>query len=201
MNGLPENNKNTAKLKLPKKQTMNLCAREKSDNSLSKVLPVFLLLVIFVAVFAKFGVIDRFAALSETRSRYEAAQTQLAELNSSLSDYDQVQEDYYRYTKHYLTADELALMDRVELLDLLETKSRNLAYITSVSITGNAAVIKVRADTLADVATLRLSLEKADGVTGVTVYNADTTEATEENAQYVTASLLVDVAKEDGADE
>ncbi len=108
-----------AKPKYPAKKSMNLMVREDESGRPSRLLLTLLVVVIVVTLFTKFGVIDRLASVSAAEDKLSLARAQLEDMNSSLRSFDKVREDYHRYSDGYLTEEEKALPDRLDLLSML----------------------------------------------------------------------------------
>lgn len=177
---------------------MNLCVREKTDNSLSRVLPLAIILAILVAVFCKFAVIDRLTALSEARSKYETAARELNEAKAQVADFKEVQEQYVRYTSNFKSDEEKALADRKAALDLIQNAAKDLAEVKTVNIIGNTAVLQIRTGTLEDVRTLCTRLEANEGVISITVNRADKSETTENGYTHRVVNAAMQVTFADG---
>jgi len=186
--------KRNKKTKYPVKTTMNLAVREKTDNSLSRVLPLLVVLVIVVVLFVKFGVVDRFVALDQAQKTLADSQTKLTEMTNMTKDYDQIASQYHQYASDYLTDDQKQLVDRLDLMDMLKTRMNGLATLTNVSIVDNSVVVNFTSPSLKQISELRLALLQEIYVQDVTVYTASTgqTEAT----GAVTASMVINVALE-----
>ena len=66
--------------KYPVKTDINLAIREKKQNKLSTNIPTFIILVIAIAIFSKFAVINRLEQASEAENSATVAQQQLETL-------------------------------------------------------------------------------------------------------------------------
>ena len=160
--------------KLPSKQTMNLYVKETDNTSpvMLVILAIFLAALVFVIY--KFGVAGRLAQLSMLESEVSSMQSYSETLNEQLTDYDEILEQYKRYTKNFETEDEAYLASRTKVLDLVQDAISGLGSMESVTIKGNSASIKIRVSTLEDFATVRERIEKADWVSDVIVTSAGT---------------------------
>jgi len=187
--------KKKPKVKYPTKTTMNLAVRETTDNSPSRVVPVFVVLVLVVVLFAKFGVIDRYSALNRAQSALDASQSRLTEMNKLLTGYDQVAARYHAYSTDYLTDSQKLLADRLDLLDMLDTHLNGLATLESVSIVDNSMVVKLSAADLAQISALRLALLQESCVQSVSVYTAATGQTSTSGS--VEASMVIAVSQTD----
>ena len=100
-----------------------------------------------------------------------AAEEELAGVMLELVDYNEVQERYIRYSA---TEEEQSLVDRMEVLALLDVAMGG-AKLDSVSISGNQARVQLSNVTLAHIAEIVRNLEASPIVAGTTVNTAATT--------------------------
>ena len=150
----------------PTKTTLNLVYKEKREFRLSRLVPAVLAVVLLAAVFAKFAVIDRFAALAEAENQLAREQAQLQELINSFADYDEVQAEYNRYT--YENFDR-TIPDRQDVLKLLERYVFPVSGMQQLSIAGRSVSTTLTGMTLEEVSTLVNRLESQPLVDKVTV--------------------------------
>lgn len=165
--------KSGAKNKTPEKKEMNLYVRQITDNSLRRVLPFAIFLVIVIGIFGKFAVVDRLVELSEKNRKYEETTAIISDLSLQLKDYDSVEERYIRYTEHYKTDEENVLLKREKILKVIDKASSNLATVESISITDNVVLARIVSKNLDDIRKLKTKLENSPFVSLVNVYNAD----------------------------
>lgn len=160
----------------PQKRTMNLYIKEKSVNSPSTVIPVALVLAVFIALFTKIGVLDRMERVNQLRSSVREEQARLEQMQESLADFDEVKEKYQRYTGAHMTAEETELVDRGEIISIVEKNVMSVGKCPSVTIRGNSVSLIVQVSSLDEVATIREKLESCGKVKDVIVYTADWNE-------------------------
>lgn len=186
--------KNAAAIKYPTKTTLNLVIHEKTENSLSVVTPVFVVLAIAIILFTKFAVIDRYIALNKAEKTYEASVSQLHQINEKLKGYDEVARKYHIVAKEYLTQEQAILVNRIELLDLLQNDLAGIGTFETIEITRNQVTLGVKATTLDKIRALRETLLKEEYVRNVTLDNATTTKNTQTNEVVsVQAKLIIEV--------
>lgn len=183
-------------VKYPTKTTMNLYVKAVEGNRLIKIVPVVVVLALAAAALVKYGVLDRLDRVAAERAELEGQQRQLAELEGQLAGFEEVRENYQRYTKHYQTEEEAGLIDRIALLETIDSSATGLAQVSSVAISGDSATVTVTATELTQVAKYKLQLEASDYVSSASVYNANTAEDTDTGAQYVTATVVLTLAQE-----
>ncbi len=159
---------------LPSKTTMNLVILEKGENSKTTDIVLVVLLVVVLAVFAKFGVLDQYNAKKAAEEEYAAAQQELEQNKVLLTRYEAVFEKFSHYFKAFLTNDELKLVDRIQLIDMLDEHLFNVAEMQSININGNTIGISFYDVTLEQVGQLAQDLSDNELVTNVDLQTAST---------------------------
>lgn len=177
----------------PTKTSMNLFYKPDRTTKPATVA----LYVLFVATcllgLSKLLVYDLWAENQEAQKTLIAVQDQLNGTMIQLADYSQVRERYSRYSA---TEEERALIDRMEVLDLLDEAVGGTAQLDHVSISGDMAQVQFSGVTLAQTAQIVRVLESSPIVAGTVVNTASTTE----NAgALVQTSIQIQLQKE--ADE
>lgn len=180
----------------PAKTTVNLVVREKTWGSPSRAIPLFVLFMLFLAGFVKFGVVDALA-------RMNAAQNSLGQISAELSgyieyneDYNEVKEQYSRHFSDYLNEEEVMLQNRVKVLKMLEEDVMNRADVVSISIRDNTCRVVINRVTLDIVSDIVADLEENPLVQYITVSTASTQQADDEDEesgapQRVTADMTI----------
>ena len=115
---------------------------------------------------------------------------QVAGVMAELSDYDQVEERYFRYAA---TEEEQALVDRMDVLFLLDSAIGTGTQMNSITITGDEVQVRFSGVTLAQTARIVSTLESSPLVAGTTVTTASTTQ---EEGALVLATVHVKLQKE-----
>lgn len=157
----------------PQKKTMNLYQKERTANSPSVLILTALGLALFVFAFTRIGVLDRLDTVRKLRSSVREDQTRLEEYQDKLKDYAEIEEKYRRYTDTYLTEEEAGLVDRSELLEIIEKQVMTVGECPSITIRGNYVSLIVKVSSLEEVATIKEKLESSGKAKDVTVYTAD----------------------------
>lgn len=172
------------------KVTMNF-ARHKSEFNLGKVAVVALVIIVVTLLFTKFAVLDpleqKTAALNELSQR----QSQMDVLNAKLAGWDELQALYGRYSYGWMTEDETNLVERMDILSLMETKIRPRAQIEDFSISGNVLTVNLEGITLEQTSSLVTLLESDPLVTSATVY-----KASNDDAEVKEVNMVIILAKE-----
>ena len=152
----------------PTKTTMNLYYKPDRTTRPSTVALYVLFALVVLLALSKYLVYDVWQEKQAAQRRLEAAQNELDNVLAQLGDYDEVQERYFRYAA---TDDERAIVDRIEVLNLLDSAFGN-AQINSISINGNQVQTQISDVTLAQTAAIVKNLEASPLVASVVVNTA-----------------------------
>ena len=165
-------NKNT----YPSKKTINLCIKEKPAIDPLKALPLILLVLIAVAAFGKFAVLDRLNAMTAAQARVNEAARNFNMLAEEYKSYEGVEEEYEHYSVGWMAEDEKNLVERTKMLDLINDEVLPSAKVTNIGFTGNTISVQLKNTNLSDVSALVELLNKRDDVEKVAVYTANVDE-------------------------
>ena len=176
----------------PSKQTVNLVFRERSINSPSRAIPAFLLFLVFLALFVRFGVQGQLQKMTSAQASLEKVQADLSGLVEYNRDYEAVREQYSQYFNDYLNEDEAVLRDRLDVLTLLEECVMNQADLSSISIQGNICRISITDVPLNTISGIVSDLESNPQVQYISVATAATENNEEvQDRQNVTANVTI----------
>ena len=165
-------------VQMPSKKTMNFARRQSNFNP-KKVIPIILVIVIVAAVLVKFGVMDPLDKKSAAYSELSYKQVQLAALNAQLTGYEELEQEYGRYSYGWMNETEISLVSRIEALNLVEKQIANKATIKDMAINNNVLTLNIYGITLKEASDMVAKLEQNALVESAAVYNA-TAEAAEE---------------------
>ncbi len=173
---------------------MNLYQKVIDDNSWEKVIPSAIIIAIMIFLIVKFGVFGRITYLASINGQLSRAEAQLEQLQEQIEGYDELKSKYIRYTDDFKKDEEGSLVDRVDIIRLIEQKTSGIGEVSSVDIKGNTVSLKVSVSVLDDVRKIRKQLEAVDWVANVKVFtaNRDSTETGDK----VTASIVFDAVNE-----
>lgn len=175
----------------PAKRTMNLYYKpDRTTKPATIALYVLFALTILLGL-SKLLVYDLWAEVREAERQLEAVQSQLSSAMAELEGYDQVQERYSRYSA---TEEERALVDRMEVLALLDSAMSGTARMDSASISGDTVQVQFSGATLAQTAQIVEALEASPIVAGTVVNTAATTQ---DAGALVQTSVQIQLTKED----
>ena len=176
----------------PSKQTVNLVFRERSINSPSRASPAFLLFLVFLALFVRFGVQGQLQKMTSAQASLEKVQADLNGLVEYNRDYETVREQYSQYFNDYLNEDEAVLRDRLDVLTLLEECVMNQADLSSISVQGNICRISITDVPLNTISGIVADLERNPQVQYISVATAATENNEEgQDRQNVTANVTI----------
>ncbi len=133
---------------LEPKHILNLANYDKKKLSLPKFILILVLILAAVVLFAKFLVIDRFVELDRTQAEASALQSQINANYAQIRELSGVTEEYAHYTYSGMTADELALVSRVDVMDMIGRVILPYASVSSWTLQGNTLVMSVYNTTL-----------------------------------------------------
>lgn len=175
------------------KNTMNF-VRYESAFSLKKVLPVILVLVLAAALITKFGFMD---PLAEKKAAYDylaQKEEELAQVNLQLEGYDELSDKYARYSYGLMTDSEINLVDRMDILALMEMEIATKAIIDNLAVNNNVLTMNIYGITLEEASTIVNRLESDELVTHASVNSASAEDGKE--ARIFISITLAKVEKE-----
>lgn len=141
--------KKPTKVKAPRpKYYLNLAGYNKKEGSLLKFIIIVAVIVIAVVVLAKFLVFDRFAELERAQAEAASLQAQIDANYAEIQKLDGLSDEYAHYTYSGMTEDEMALVSRTDVLDLISRLVVPYATIASWSLQGNTLTMTINDTTL-----------------------------------------------------
>ena len=192
--------KGKCKAGYPNKQYINILDGMKSDDNRTLEILIFIIFLIALAAFTKFGVIDKISEASAAEAAYNEVQRQITELKEQNADYDKVKKDYSHYGLGYLDDTEILLVDREDVLDLLDKYVLKNADIKTVNVTDNTVTLTVEKTRLNAISSIVKELEADPDVAFVTVNVAGTDRDvnTGSGNKQVTATMYIELVPNGG---
>lgn len=176
----------------PTKTSMNLFYKpDRTTKPATLALYVLFALVVLLGL-GKFLVYDLWAENQQAQRSLTSAQNELNGVMSQLADYNDVQNRYFRYSA---TDEERAIVDRMEVLAMLETLAGN-AGLNTIAISGDRVSTQLSNVTLAQIAEIVNRLEASPLVAGTVVSTAATTGADGVDGDLVQANITIQLQKE-----
>lgn len=156
----------------PSKKTINLCYQEKASSQILSILIRVLFVVLLVAVVLKLFVVDYIAERNEARKEVEQLQSILDMQLIAIQDYDEVAEEYARYS-YKLLVDALVTQDRLDILAMLEDTVFQNGGMSNVTISGNVVSLSFRGLNLDECADLLADIQAYEMVESVVISNQE----------------------------
>ncbi len=171
----------------PTKRTMNLYFRQdRTSAPATAVLYILFALAVLLAL-GKLAIYDPWAETTALEEQAAALEARNAAQIEQLQDYNQVLQDYLRVLP---TQQEEALVDRMEILNLIDRVVRPAAQITKLSIQEDKVLLTFSGVTLSRAAELVRQLEQADFVSATSV---DTATSGQEEGDQATVTVFFTV--------
>lgn len=170
--------KNKAAAQMPGKKTMNFVHHQSSFNP-RKVVPVLVIIIVAALIFAKFGFIDPLAKKTAAYNELTMKQEQLAVINAKLTGYDELANEYGRYSYGWMDETEVNMVSRMDVLHLVEEEISTKAFIDNLAVNNNVLTLNIHGITLEQASAMVKSLEERGLVESAAVYNAVAEEAEE----------------------
>lgn len=182
--------------KPPVKITLNLYVKEKKPLRPTRLIPGVLAVLLLAALFGKFAVLDRYAAVTAAQEKLAAEQAELDAIRETYADYDEVLAEYREYN---YTGFDRTIADRLDILAILERKVFPMGDVERVSITGKTVSMTVTGLSLRQVSGLLKRLEAEPLVSQVTVSTAGYGETPEDETKGAVpvANMTIELADAD----
>ena len=174
-------------VQMPSKKTMNFVHHQSAIN-LKKVVPVVLVILAAAAVFTKFGILDPLEKKNAALAELQLKQDQLAAIETRLEGYDELEQEYGRYSYGWMDETEVNMVSRMDVLNLVEQQIADKAYIDNLAVNNNVLTLNIHGITLEQASAMVKSLEDQGLVESAAVYNAVAQEA--EEAQIFMSIIL-----------
>lgn len=160
------------------KRTMNF-VRHESNFKLVNVLPVIILVGIALPFVLKLGFMDPLAEKTTAYANMAAKQEQLVAIQSRLGNYEELSKQYSRYSYGLMNDTEVNLVNRMDVLNLLEKEIASKASIESFAVNNNVMTMNIYGVTLEQASTIVNRLESNPLVTRATVNSATASDGVE----------------------
>ena len=178
--------------KYPVKTDINLAIREKKQNKLSTTIPTFIILVIAIAIFSKFAVINRLEQASEAENSATVAQQQLETLKEYTNNYPKVLEEYNALLASKSSLNVVATP--MERLGLVERYLISASQVNSFDVVDDVITAQISGVTLNQISTIYANLMRDPLIENVQVYTASTND---KNNSLTTATMTIQLLVDD----
>ena len=184
--------KTERRVKIPEKRSINLATVNEKKIDLRIAIPAIALILVAAVAFSKFAVLDRLKAVDEAQAEVHALQTRLDAGYAELAGMDDLSEKYAHYTLSGMTQEEQSLVERGEILEMLERVVLKHFQADRWTLDRNTLTLTVTGSTLRQVNELIQDLQEEEIVDYCTVTTASNTSRDKENlSEPVTANIVV----------
>lgn len=191
--------------RIPTKQSINFALVGMKRTNWKLMGPILLVVALLAVAFVKFMVYDRLAAVARAEAEANMAERELAECNERIAQYGELNQIYAHYTYSGMTEEELALVDRIEAMDLLADVVLPRTRVNEWSLNGNRLTLNVEGNTLQSINDTAQALLSHKLVDYCEVNTATTDPRTSygvnssRNSTGVTASIVIHLVKQEEA--
>lgn len=161
------------------KTSVNVAVQVKTMSSPSRAIPLFLLVLAVIAAFGYFGVYQFINRVGQEESRLRALEQRREQMTVATVALPEVQKEYTLYGDTWMNEAELAQVDVMEVLSVVESQLLPWARVESVALTQNLLSVNLSGVTLEATAGIVDRLERLEIVKSVSVYTAATLAAQE----------------------
>ena len=176
---------------LPKKRSINLAAVGENKIKISRLVIGVIVVLIAAGLIGKFAVYDRYAKLYEKQSEVAVLQQQVDYGYQRIASFGDLSDEYAHYTYAGMTAEELDLADRVDILAMIQEDVLSELYLNSWSISGNRLELNVSGSTLQQINLIAKSLQENETMVDYTTVNTASTNNSSSSRGDVTATITV----------
>lgn len=176
----------------PEKRYMNLYYKPDRTTKPATIALYTLFVLVLLLALSKVLLYDIAVNLHDKEQEYFTIQKRLENYEEQLKGYPEIQLTYTLYSK---TEEEMAQVERMDILDLIDETIRTVGQVESISIAEEQVMVQVSGVTLSQTAEMVQELEKSSIVVGTTVNTAFTTE---DNKDEVNANILIELQTEGG---
>lgn len=154
----------------PSKKTINLYYQEDVSSKISSlVLDIVFVVVVVLGIF-KIAFFDIISERNDAQEKVELLQKTLDQQLVILEDFDEVADEYARYS-YKILVDEIKHQDRIEIMSMLENTVFKNGNISNVSISGNMVSLSFRGLNLDECAQLIADIQSYEMVENVVISN------------------------------
>ncbi len=172
-------NKKASRLRrrrMPVKTSINLVMVDEKKINLGIAIPAILLIILLAGVFSKYMVYDKLMEMSRAEGEVSRLRSQYDTLLSAAEEMTGVEDTYAHYTTSGMTGEELGMVDRVKVLELVESVLPSSKYAKSWNVSGNILTIEVTESTLSQQNDLAKKIEKSPIVDSCIIMTANKNE-------------------------
>lgn len=174
--------------KMPTKTSINLVVKKESALKTRKGITWTIIGALAVVLLAGLLIVRPVLGLINERAKVEKLTSELEQINKEIGDNADIEKEYAHYTIEDMTPDELARVDRVSVMRLVDTVNKSGGSVTGFELSENVMVIKEQGSTLAELNNIAQTLEQQDIVERCVINSADKGK---QNTAGVEASFII----------
>lgn len=180
----------------PTKRSVNLAKRDTNNQDIKTLVIGVILIIILCFLVVKFGISDQYARLSAAESEYAQVHTQYVDMQNSLKNYAQVEQEYHTYSRDWMTNSESTdvTVDRTEVLDLIEQSLMSYGDINSFKVNANVVSVSMSGMNLSEISTMFSNLQAQSLVESANLNIASTQKSSTEALEF---SITITLASQD----
>ena len=180
----------------PTKRSVNLAKRDTNNQDIKTLVIGVILIIILCFLVVKFGISDQYARLSAAESEYAQVHTQYVDMQNSLKNYAQVEQEYHTYSRDWMTNSESTdvTVDRTEVLDLIEQSLMSYGDINSFKVNANVVSVSMSGMNLSEIYTMFSNLQAQPLVESANLNIASTQKSSTEALEF---SITITLASQD----
>ncbi|MEE1044916.1 MAG: hypothetical protein U0L51_05425 [Olegusella sp.] len=169
----------------PSKRTINLYVPSDSGLNVRHTVILAVCLAIFLVVFVRFAVLGPLAHVAQLQSELADRQATLAQIDSGLTDYNDIKDVYDAYNVQTSSTG----IDVLGALDMVDRYVKQVAIVDSEDLEGNVLTLNLSGANLDTYGNLATTLMTQPSVSGVSVSTADNQDS--DSSDNVTATITV----------
>lgn len=174
--------------KIPVKRNFNLAEIGRPKPNYTMTILVTLVLGILALSGVKVGIIDRLTKVAEEEAKVTDLQVQVDMMNAAIESFGDIATLYGHYTYSDMTPEEMAMVETMDVIELIEDNLIGEAVIGNWTLAGNVLTIPMIANNLQEVNALVQVLQASPNVDFCTVTTA---KSVTEEVETVTAQVTV----------
>ncbi len=178
--------------RMPSKRSINLILINENRINPMLAIPGIILIIVGALLFSKFGVYDRIVEISSAQGRVSQLETVLNSKMDEINKLSDVEDAYAHYTVEGMTQDELNLVDRVGVLNLVTRfLPKRTGLTSSWSVSGNILTIEMNERDLRKLNDIARKMEKSPIVNSCAVSTVNMSKNEAQNSKTVRGRLVV----------
>ncbi len=178
--------------RMPSKKSINLILINENRIDPKLAIPGIVLIIIAAMIFSKYGVYDRIVEVSSAQGRVSQLENVLSSKKDEINKLSGIEDDYAHYTVEGMTSEELNLVDRVSVLNLIsKVIPKRAGMTTSWSVYDNILTIEMNERDLRKLNDIARKMENNPIVNSCAVSTVNMSKKDTETSNSVRGRLIV----------